>query len=167
MDKAVRFDPHNALVYNNRGLVKRGRGDLQGAIADYDKAIAINPRLAEAYSNRGNARQDRGDLEMSIADYESAIKIDPLFAKAHGNRGLARLFQGDKAGAEMDFAECLRLEPKLKTLAGRTNSESEAQACGQAIRFSNQVTTYLCQLWRLTASKKRNSFRARASCVPR
>lgn len=94
--------------------MRRAKGDLQGAVTDYDQAIKISPRLAEAYSNRGNALQDKGDLCGSIADYESAIKIDPSFAKAYGNRGLAWLSQGTMAAAEKDFDACLRLDPGLK-----------------------------------------------------
>ena len=96
--------------------MKRAKGDLQGAIADYERAIEINPQFVGAYSNRGNARQDIGDLDGSIADYELAIKIDPFYAKAYGNRGLALLYQGDRIRAEKDFDQCLRLDPGLKPL---------------------------------------------------
>jgi tetratricopeptide (TPR) repeat protein len=105
-----------AAVYYNRGNERYKKGDLDGAIADYDAALTFDPRWALAYNMRGSARYNKGDLDGSIADYELAIKSDPFFAKAYGNRGLARLFQGDMARAEKDFDQCLRLDPKLKSL---------------------------------------------------
>jgi hypothetical protein len=44
--------PITALAYNNRGIVKRNKGDIDGAIADFDRAITINPKYANAYRNR-------------------------------------------------------------------------------------------------------------------
>ena len=40
-------------------LPAKTKGDLAGAIADYDQAIALNPQDATAYNNRGAARQPR------------------------------------------------------------------------------------------------------------
>lgn len=105
-----------AAAYYNRGNERYKKGDLDGAIADYDAALIFDSRWALAYNMRGSARYNKGDLDGSIADYELAIKSDPSFAKAYGNRGLARLFQGDMAAAEKDFDQCLKLEPKLKPL---------------------------------------------------
>ena len=46
--------------YNNRGLEKQGKGDLDGAIEDYTAALALKgakaSTLAIAYNNRANAR---------------------------------------------------------------------------------------------------------------
>jgi len=44
--------PETAEAYNNRGDAKRVKGDLKGALADFDKAIELKPDLAAAYNNR-------------------------------------------------------------------------------------------------------------------
>jgi len=46
-------DPLTAVAYTNRGLARYRKGDVEGALADWDLAIRINPRSAEAYLNRG------------------------------------------------------------------------------------------------------------------
>jgi len=52
-----------AMTYNNRGNARKGKGDIEGAIADYNKALETQPRFAEAYYNRGLAFQSQDELE--------------------------------------------------------------------------------------------------------
>jgi tetratricopeptide (TPR) repeat protein len=94
--------PSPAAAYYNRGNERYKKGDLNGAIADYDAALTFNPRWALAYNMRGSARYGTGDLEGSIADYTRAIEIDPRLALAHYNRGKARRVKGDLDGSITD-----------------------------------------------------------------
>ena len=69
-----------AEEYNNRGLEKQGRGDIDGAIADYTSAVSLKAKastLATAYNNRANARISKNDLDGAIADYSKAIELQP------------------------------------------------------------------------------------------
>jgi len=58
-----------AASYFNRGNERYKKGDLDGAIADFDAALTFDPRWAPAYNMRGSARYNKGDLDSSIADY--------------------------------------------------------------------------------------------------
>lgn len=49
-------------AYNNRGLVRKNRGDLNGAISDYSQAIKIDPNYAPAYYNRGRAQYEQANV---------------------------------------------------------------------------------------------------------
>ena len=42
-----------AADYNNRGIAKVGKGDFDGAIADYNRALELDPKFAIAYADRG------------------------------------------------------------------------------------------------------------------
>jgi len=55
------LEPQNATAYNKRGELKRAKGDLEGAIADFTAAIGLDPKLASAYKNRGDTKQAKGD----------------------------------------------------------------------------------------------------------
>src|ERR1043166_1930531 len=66
----------DANAYNNRGNAKDAKGDLDGAIADYDRAIELDPKYASAYYNRGDAKDDKGDLDGAIADFKRATELD-------------------------------------------------------------------------------------------
>jgi len=56
--------------------VKKAKGDLDGAIADYTKAIELKPDSALAYYNRSDAKQAKGDLDGANADHTKATEID-------------------------------------------------------------------------------------------
>jgi tetratricopeptide (TPR) repeat protein len=49
-NKAIELNPNLAAAYGNRGLVKKAKGDLDGALDDFNKAIGLKPNLAAAYN---------------------------------------------------------------------------------------------------------------------
>ena len=100
-------------AYYNRGAAKIEKGDLDGAIADYNRAIELNPKDARAYYNRGIAKRAKGDLDGAIADFSRAIELDPKYAIAYNNRGIAKDDKGDLDGAIADYNRAIELDPKL------------------------------------------------------
>jgi tetratricopeptide (TPR) repeat protein len=68
-------DTQNAIPYFGRGNVKLKKGDLNGALADFNQAIQLNPEYGLAYRNRGRAKEKKGDVNGAIADYDQAIKL--------------------------------------------------------------------------------------------
>jgi tetratricopeptide (TPR) repeat protein len=97
--------PTTASGYLDRGIARGGKGDLDGAIADFSRAIELSPQHAPAYYNRGIARSDKGDLDGAIADYNKAIALDAKDGDAYNNRGLARSDKGDLDGAIADYTK--------------------------------------------------------------
>jgi lipoprotein NlpI len=95
--------------FNNRGVIKKSKNDLDGAVTDYDKAIALNPKSSKAYTNRGNAKQLMGDLVGAIADHDRAIELNSGFAKSYNNRANAKQSAGDLAGAIADYNKAVEL----------------------------------------------------------
>ena len=66
---------HGALL--NRALLRRAKGDLDGALADYTLAIAINPEHAESYLNRGVCRLLQFKDAEADQDFETCLKLKP------------------------------------------------------------------------------------------
>jgi tetratricopeptide (TPR) repeat protein len=62
-DEALRLNPEYAIAFTNRGVTRRAKGDLEGAIADHSEALRLNPELVAAFYNRGLVRRDMGYLE--------------------------------------------------------------------------------------------------------
>jgi tetratricopeptide (TPR) repeat protein len=102
-----------AAAYNNRGLAYDGKGDHDGAIADYDKAIQLNPAYAIAFDNRGYTYEEKGDHDRAIADYDVAIRLDPKKASDYDDRGLAYEAKGDHDRAIADYDKSIQLDPKV------------------------------------------------------
>jgi tetratricopeptide (TPR) repeat protein len=109
--EAIRLKPDYADAYNNRGLVRIDKGDVEGALGDYTEAIRLKPDYALAYNNRGGARGDKGDMEGALGDFEEAIRLKPDYALAYNNRGTVHKTKGDVEGALRDYEEAIRLEP--------------------------------------------------------
>jgi tetratricopeptide (TPR) repeat protein len=109
--EAIRLKPDFAEAYNNRGIARHEKGDLDGALKDCAEAIRLKPNFAEAYNTRGRARHIKGDLDGALKDYNEAIRLKPDYAEAYINRGIARHGKGDLDGAVQDYTEAIRLKP--------------------------------------------------------
>jgi tetratricopeptide (TPR) repeat protein len=58
------------------------RGDLFGAIADFDRALSAEPEFIFAYFNRGISYEKIGRSEKGIADYKTVLALEPGFQPA-------------------------------------------------------------------------------------
>ena len=87
-NEAIRLDPTNAYVYNNRGWAWSDKKEYDKAIADYSEAIRFNPKhvRANAYIGRGLAWGYKKEYDKAINDYTEAIRLDPKGALAYNNR---------------------------------------------------------------------------------
>ncbi len=106
--------PRSAGDYLHRGVARFTKGDLDGAIADFDRAIASDPRIASNGADRSGALSARRDLKEVIVNRGGSLAIIPLAAAAYKNRGLVRLLQGQDAEAEKDFDQYLASEKETK-----------------------------------------------------
>ncbi len=111
----LRSDPAG---FTSIGDMRKERGDLAGANAEYDKAIALcdrqiagtaksdprSPLGSDPYFSRGYARELKGDLDGAVADYTQAIANNPArAAMAYGARGNIRRARGDLSAAIADY----------------------------------------------------------------
>lgn len=99
---------------NNRGLIRAGRGDYLGAIADYTEALKRTPDFAPALSNRGNAHAALGDMLSALVDHSRAIELDPGYVAAWHNRGVDHEELGQYREALADYRQVLTLAPGHK-----------------------------------------------------
>jgi tetratricopeptide (TPR) repeat protein len=98
----------------NSGTDKYNKGDLDGALADYNEAIRLDPNLAIAYMNRGAVYAARNEFDMAIEDSTKALelklsKVEDQ-ATAYTNRGAAYVGNGELDKAIADTDEAIRLK---------------------------------------------------------
>jgi tetratricopeptide (TPR) repeat protein len=94
-----------------RGIARHARGDLDGAIEEFDRAIGSQPDCAEAWNNRAVARHARRDSDGALGDLDRALELAPRYAEAWNNRGFIRHALGDLDGALGDLDRALELAP--------------------------------------------------------
>ncbi|MEH2449152.1 MAG: tetratricopeptide repeat protein [Nostoc sp.] len=123
LSQLISCHPHNAVDYNNRGLIYFQSGEKQKALSDYNTALKINPNLASAYNNRANYYAACGELAAALADYDQAINFNPHHVRAWINRGITWRDLGQYEEAIENFEVALllgQLEGHIWAERGRT-----------------------------------------------
>ena len=83
-DQAVKIDPNDAVLWNDRGLAKKETFDKSGAIDDYIQAIKLksakrdddadkSDSLASTFENRADLYVKLGEYQKAVADYSQTI----------------------------------------------------------------------------------------------
>jgi len=110
---SLEAEPKTAEDFSNRGLARQAKGDLDGALEDYDRAVDLDPKNVDAFYRRGLDRQAKGDLGGALADYTQVLGLDPKRADAFSCRGFIKQAQGDLDGALADYNQALLVNPKF------------------------------------------------------
>jgi tetratricopeptide (TPR) repeat protein len=139
--KAIKLNPRDDKLYNDRGQKYFMIGQYDEAIADYTKAIELNPRVGGYYNIRGLLYHHfKGQYDKAIADYTKAIELNligqydkaiaddakafglpPSFATnfilrrntgAYNIRGSAYGAKGEYDKAISDFNKAIELNPR-------------------------------------------------------
>jgi DNA-binding winged helix-turn-helix (wHTH) protein/Tfp pilus assembly protein PilF len=82
--------PVIARTFNNRGVQLQQRGEIEGAIADYERALRLSSNYAEAHYNLADAYEEIPDYDKALDEYQKSIDADPKFYPAYNN--LSRLY---------------------------------------------------------------------------
>lgn len=109
--EAIRLKPDYVEAFNNRGVVRRQLGDLEGALADYNEALRLRPDFSRSYNNRGVLMRQKGEVEAALHEYGEALRYDPDNVDALVGRGITLTEKGDYEQAGKDLNRALELQP--------------------------------------------------------
>ncbi|WP_051955907.1 tetratricopeptide repeat protein [Beijerinckia mobilis] len=99
--------------YNNRGVARIQKGDLESAIKDFTSVLDRNPNSIDAFKNRGLAHQIQGDYEGALADYNRAIRLDKKTPSLFNARGTALFGMEQYDLAIADYDKAIKLDGKF------------------------------------------------------
>ncbi|MBX3472029.1 MAG: tetratricopeptide repeat protein [Planctomycetes bacterium] len=110
LDEALRRARHPAL-HLERGVLRRLRGDLRGAIEDLDACLALDPRYARGLAERARARFEQGDLDGALEDAGRCLTLGREDPQALNVRGQVRLARGEVEAGVADLERALEIAP--------------------------------------------------------
>jgi len=99
LSEGIKHNKYDTDILLNRAGYYTCKGDLQGALADYDICLKHRPDTLEGWKYRGNVRFALGDLFNAISDYEKVLKMDPADSTVVNNCAIAHMGMGNFAGA--------------------------------------------------------------------
>jgi curved DNA-binding protein CbpA len=62
--------------YRERAAISYHKGDLEGALTDFDQAIRLDPSLASAYIDRSIVLYRKGEIDRAFKDVATAMRIE-------------------------------------------------------------------------------------------
>lgn len=102
----------NYIAHNNLGLALFQKGDVDGAISQYQASLKIKSNSVEVLNDLGNALLQKGELEEAITNYQKALQIEPNDGSSHNNYGLALLREEKVDEAALEFERAVNLNPE-------------------------------------------------------
>jgi Flp pilus assembly protein TadD len=104
-------NPNCSMAHNNLGSILMERGDLAGAMAQFQEAIAINPGTLEARDNIGMVLMSKGQIDEAINQFQRNLEINPAYAEAHNDLGNAFFEKKQWDKAIDQYRQGVEIEP--------------------------------------------------------
>jgi len=79
---AIRLDPDNVQLYEDRAFVNGKVDQWERALADLDHALQMDPDNPSLHALRGEAHYQLGDPDAAIADFRKTLELEPVQADA-------------------------------------------------------------------------------------
>ena len=109
--KAIALNDLLAPVHVTLGMIHRGTGKAEEALADLQRALDRDPRSAEAYRETGRVQQSLGRPREAEEAFRQAAELRPSDWAAHNYLGAVYVASGRLAEAEGEFRRVIALAP--------------------------------------------------------
>jgi tetratricopeptide (TPR) repeat protein len=131
---AMRLSPPFAEIYYNRGDLRLGLGDRDGALADFSYVLELDPTLVDAYVNRASIYLDDGDLDAAYRDACAGLRYEPGDAYLHVVLGRMHASSGDLPAAIAAYDTAIAADARIQTAwAGRAEALFDSGDAAAAI----------------------------------
>jgi len=133
-----------ALAHNEKGIDLATKGDLDGAMGEYQQAANMDPNMDIAWSNMAEVYISKKDFTNAVSAAQKAVTIDGSWSDNQYRLGVALWVSGDKDGA---------IAAENKALAIKIDNDWALGALGEMYAAVNQNDKALAQMQKATKSK--------------
>lgn len=109
--EAETAQPDSAVVWNERSIVYKLKGDYPRAIEMSKRASAIDPNDSIILYNLGDLYQATGNVPMALDALQKAVIANPTDAQARAYYGRLLLLSNKPDAARLELAQAERLAP--------------------------------------------------------
>jgi anaphase-promoting complex subunit 6 len=102
----------DAGVWNEYGVLKAKRGQLDVAVMHFERAVSLCSDAPEFVLNLAHAKRRLGDLEAAVSLYETCIALRPHDAEIQFALGIALHMLGDVDRAVVAYHKAQALNPQ-------------------------------------------------------
>jgi tetratricopeptide (TPR) repeat protein len=113
INDVIKKNPNSFNGYWTRANLKNNKGDLQGALMDFDKVIEYKPNFVTGLRMRGDIRNKLGNFAGALEDLNLAISLNSTNAEAYIMRGNSYYKLGNIEAAFLDCNKAIELNPNL------------------------------------------------------
>jgi protein O-mannosyl-transferase len=99
---------NNYIIQYNLGITLSEKGDVEGAIREYQESLQIKPDFIEALNNLGTILLLKGFPDIAIGYYLESLKVNPHQTDTYNDLGAAYLRKGNIHRAIECFQEAIR-----------------------------------------------------------
>lgn len=97
----------------SHGAQLQRKGDLKGALREFDRAVQLSPTSALAWYNRGLVRRQMGKCTTAINDFGRALELQADFFNALYQRGNCLQSLGQYTKAVADYSRAIELPGRI------------------------------------------------------
>jgi lipoprotein NlpI len=140
------------------------KGDMNGALTDFNHAISLGGKADNAYYGRALVEQAQGALDAAIADYHQTLASAPPGGdNPHFYLWLARVQQNQKADADKELSDYIAKRPTTRKQDWQSKiggfllgQVTEANLATYALSFPNPAdqSRAQCESWYFIGMKR-------------
>ena len=146
LDHATFFGPNSAVVFdavslNISGDVLYERGDIYGAIDEFQRALKIDPSNANVYNSIGVCYGVEKVFDKALESFKTAMRLDPTEVMALYNAGLVEMLTGNRESALAYFLKANSMgEDVFEVLLQTGRCHLELRNFEEAVQFLTRAT---------------------------
>lgn len=134
MEVAIKSDPYDESLYQQRGDAYFQTENYTATLKDYNKWLELNPTSVLAHFSRGNLWLAQRDYQRALADYTKALSLDATLPAAYTGAGFAHYQLKQYDQARVFFERALFYDTgDVEAMGGLAHTFRELKLCDRAV----------------------------------